>query len=128
MTTSAAVLAALKDQPYINLETFKKSGAGVKTPIWFAESGGKLYFFTNRESWKVKRLARNSACRFAVCGVRGAIKGDWFDGTCERLEGDEADVAYRALRKKYGMQMLVADVGSKIVGTNAKRAFYRIDA
>ncbi len=124
---SEQTLMALKGHNYISLETFKKSGAGVKTPIWFAVANGHLYFFTNRESWKVRRLARDPSCKLAACGAVGGIKGDWFDGTCERLEGDDATIAYRALREKYGVQMLVADVGSKLTGTNAKRAFYRID-
>ena len=26
-------------QKYLNIETFRKSGIGVKTPVWFAQAG-----------------------------------------------------------------------------------------
>ncbi len=29
-------------QQYLNLETFRKNGAGVKTPVWFVEDGGTI--------------------------------------------------------------------------------------
>ncbi len=121
------VLATLEGEKYVSLETFKKSGVGVKTAVWFAAAGDALYFFTNGESWKVKRLRNNPACKIAACTVSGKVTGPWFDGTCELLEGDGAQVAYKALRGKYGVQMMVADVGSKLIGSNAKRLFYRID-
>lgn len=124
----AAVLQALSGHAYINLETYKRSGAGVKTPIWFVELDGALAFFTNNKSWKVKRLARNPACKFAACGVRGAIKGPWFEGSAALVD-DSAwmEAIHRALRKKYGLQMKIADVGSKVIGSNDERAFYRVD-
>ena len=121
-------IAALQGEDYINLETFKRNGAGVKTPIWFVDDGQALFFFTNGESWKVKRLARNPACKLAACGVRGAIKGPWFDGSATLLEADaDIDKVHGLLRKKYGMQMWIADVGSKVIGSRKKRLFYRID-
>lgn len=125
---SQDAITELRREKYINLETFKRDGSGVKTPIWFVEVDGALGFFTNRESYKVKRLARNPACKFAACGVVGGLKNDtWFDGTAVLLKGDDEKPVYAALRKKYGLQMLAADVGSKLTGTNAKRYFYRID-
>jgi uncharacterized protein len=128
MSTPTAI-AALQREKYISLETFKRDGSGVKTPVWFVELDGALAIFTNRESYKVKRLARNPACKFAACGVAGGLKNDtWFDGSAVLLQGDdEIKAVHAALRKKYGMQMLAADVGSKITGSNAKRYFYRID-
>lgn len=125
-TTTRDVLSALAGENYISLETFKKSGVGVKTAVWFAAAGDVLYFFTNGESYKVKRLARNPACKIAACTVTGKVTGPWFDGECALLDGDDAQVAYKALRGKYGVQMMIADVGSKISGSNAKRLFYRI--
>ena len=34
--------ASLRGENYINLETFKKNGQGVKTPVWFAHQGESL--------------------------------------------------------------------------------------
>ena len=36
-------LAQFAKQNYINLQTFKKDGTPVATPVWFAEDGGELY-------------------------------------------------------------------------------------
>ncbi len=59
--------AAFAGQKYLNLETFKKSGDGVKTPVWFAaepsakldSSDAKLYVYTIGVSGKVKRIRNN---------------------------------------------------------------------
>ena len=39
--------AELQNQKYISLTTYRKTGAPVRTPVWFAEENGKLYIFTN---------------------------------------------------------------------------------
>ncbi len=43
-------------QSYLNLETFRKNGSGVKTPVWFVEDCGVLYLRTDAASGKVKRI------------------------------------------------------------------------
>lgn len=35
---------------YLSLATFRRNGAEVKTPVWFAAADGKLYVFTAGES------------------------------------------------------------------------------
>ena len=44
---------------YLNLETYRKSGVAVRTPVWFAEQGGILYLYTLADSGKVKRIRNN---------------------------------------------------------------------
>ncbi len=109
---------ALAKSQYVNLETFRKNGTGVQTPVWAAADGTEIVIFTNGDSYKVKRLRRNSAIRIAECGVRGALKGPWHEGTA-RLVEDEAGKAsaLRALRKKYGWQMVLVDWGGRIRGS-----------
>jgi PPOX class probable F420-dependent enzyme len=65
-------LAQFDGQNYISLETFKKSGEGVKTPVWFVAYRDALYVYTEADSWKVKRIRNNSRVRVAVCNVRGS--------------------------------------------------------
>jgi len=109
---------ALSKARYVNLETFRKNGTGVRTPVWGAPDGDELVIFTNGDSYKVKRLHRNPKIRIAECTVRGALKGPWHDGTA-RLVEDEAgkQSALRALRKKYGWQMVLADWGGRLRGS-----------
>ena len=103
---------------YVNLETFRKNGTGVQTPVWTAPDRDELVVFTNGDSYKVKRLRRNTKVRVAECGVRGGLKGPWHDGTARIVE-DEAgrQSALRALRKKYGWQMMLADWGGALRGS-----------
>jgi hypothetical protein len=113
-----AAFDALSKARYVNLETFRKNGTGVQTPVWAAPDGDEIVIFTNGDSYKVKRLQSNPRVRIAECGVRGGLKGPWHDGT-GRLVSDEAgkQSALRALRRKYGWQMLLADWGGRIRGS-----------
>jgi PPOX class probable F420-dependent enzyme len=54
-------------QSYLNLETFRKNGEGVRTPVWFWEDGGVLYVRTEDGSGKVKRARRNPQVRVTPC-------------------------------------------------------------
>ena len=96
-----AKLAQFADQKYISLETFKKNGQGVKTPIWFVLHTNALYVYTEADSWKVKRIRNNPRVRVAVCNMRGNIKGPWLDATASLVEGDERFAADKLLDRKY---------------------------
>ena len=53
MTTDK--LAPFRNQKYLNLETFRRDGRGVMTPVWFVlRENGAFYVYTEAESWKVK--------------------------------------------------------------------------
>jgi PPOX class probable F420-dependent enzyme len=92
-------------QQYLNLETSRKSGDAVWTPVWFVEDGGVLFIRTQSNSGKVKRIRNNDQVRVAPCDARGAVRGDWFEGTA-RLVGDPVDAerVNRLFERKYGMQ------------------------
>jgi PPOX class probable F420-dependent enzyme len=91
---------------YISLETFKKSGEGVKTPVWFAQDGDVLYIYTDAGSWKVKRIRNNPRVRVALCTMRGRVTGPWMDGTAAIIEGDERIKADQLLDRKYLLKRL----------------------
>src|SRR5260370_23304631 len=77
--------ASFAGHKYLNLETFKKSGQGVKTPVWFAaepsveldSNDAKLYVYTIGVSGKVKRIRNNPRVNVAPCDMRGELKGGW---------------------------------------------------
>jgi PPOX class probable F420-dependent enzyme len=99
-------LAPFADQKYISLETFKKNGQGVKTPVWFVLRENAFYVYTEADSWKVKRIRNNPRVRVAVCNVRGNIKGPSFDATASLVEGDERLAADTLLDRKYFLKKL----------------------
>lgn len=92
-------------EKYLNLETFRKDGRGVKTPVWFAEEGGELYARTFSKMGKVKRLRREGRVRIAPCDARGEPKGDWVDAEARIVGGSSGEAlrANRLLNAKYGL-------------------------
>jgi PPOX class probable F420-dependent enzyme len=92
------------DVRYISLETFRKDGQGVKTPVWVLEDGGALYVRTDPKSWKAKRLRRNERVRLAPSDARGKVKGAWVDGEAHFVAaGAEAERISELFKKKYGV-------------------------
>ena len=102
-------LAAFRDHKYISLETFKKSGEGVKTPVWFAADpasdlsgeGARLYMYTIGNTGKVKRIRNNPHVKIAPCTLKGEVLGDWTEANAEILTGETASQAMKLLNKKY---------------------------
>ncbi len=123
-----SAIDTLGETPYVNLETFRKNGTGVQTPVWVARTGNQLGIFTNGDSYKVKRLRRNPRIRIAKCGVRGTLKGPWHDGTARLVEDKAGQKAILdALHRKYGWQMKLADWGARIGRTKKNWAFIAVD-
>lgn len=107
-------LAALEKQKYINLETYKKSGQGVKTPVWFMISDGLIFVYTTLNTGKAKRIKNNQKVRIMPCGMRGEAKGDWIDGTARFATESETQNAIKLRHKKYGLK-------AKLVGMFVKK-------
>jgi PPOX class probable F420-dependent enzyme len=112
---------------YLSLGTFRKNGAEVHTPVWFAEEGGTLYLFSNGNAGKVKRLRNSARARVAPCNVSGKVLGEWRDAEA-RLLDTEADKlrAHRALRRRYGWQMGLLDFFAGLFGRTAQREFIAV--
>lgn len=121
-------VATLDRHRYIALATFRRSGAEVRTPVWFAAVEGKLYVFTAGDSGKVKRLRHSPRARVAPSGVRGHVRGAW-SAAAARLVTDSGviDRAHAALRAKYGVQMWLGDLFSRLTGRAARRAWIEIE-
>src|SRR6266436_4687139 len=69
-TSMPSVPAEIHGQRYISLATFRKNGAAVYTPIWFAEDNNKLYFMTSSKTGKYKRIRNNPQVKIAPCTIR----------------------------------------------------------
>jgi len=119
--------AELADQTYVDLETFRRDGTGVKTPVWVAPLDGKMVVFTDGTSYKVKRLRRDPRVRVAPCDVRGNVTGAWVSGTGAVVTDSRREArAYEALRAKYGWQMRAVDLFSWLFGRIGRRAILEI--
>jgi PPOX class probable F420-dependent enzyme len=112
---------------YVSLATFRRNGAEVATPVWIAASDDRLYVFSESRAGKVKRLRSNPQLRLAHCDMRGHVLSDWTDAVGAVIDDTPTiENAYRALRKKYGWQMWVADFFSKLSGRYAQRSMLEI--
>ena len=112
----------------MSLATFRKSGAQVATPVWFAPADGKLYVFTAGDSGKVKRLRHTSRARVAASDVRGYVRGPWRGATARLITDPEAIAhAQAAMRAKYGWQALMANFFARLSGRLPRRAWIEIE-
>jgi len=101
--------AVFRDHKYLSLETFKKSGEGVKTPVWFAADpatdldgdGARLYIYTIGNTGKVKRIRNNSHVKIAPCTMKGKLLGEWVNASAEMVTGEVAALGMGLLDKKY---------------------------
>lgn len=107
-------LAQFAGEKYLSIETYRKTGEPVRTPVWFAESNGTLYVRTAKGTGKYRRILRNPSVRVAPCDMRGSVKGDWASAEARILSGEEEQATYRMLAKKYGiMYKAVSFFGKK---------------
>jgi PPOX class probable F420-dependent enzyme len=104
-------------QRYVNLETYRKSGQGVRTPLWFVEDSGVLYMRTPAQSAKVKRIRNNPHVRLVPSDVRGNPKGVWIDGEARLIEAAEAEWVNQLVKRKYGLFKRLIDIRSRLKGT-----------
>ena len=97
-------LASFTGKKYLNIETFRKNGLGVKTPVWFAQDGETLHVWTQAGSGKVRRIIRNGSVRVAPSTVSGEPLGDWIPA---QAQTDDSPLAVSTLTKlmtkKYGL-------------------------
>jgi PPOX class probable F420-dependent enzyme len=99
-------LNAFDGKRYLNLETYRKTGRGVRTPVWFAaapaEAGGpKLYVYSTADSGKAKRIRRTGVVRIAPCDARGRVTGSWIAAHATIVGREEFDRGMRLLNRKY---------------------------
>jgi PPOX class probable F420-dependent enzyme len=121
-------ISALQAGNYMSFSTRKRSGEFVATPVWFAPYEGSYYVFSAGNAGKVKRLRNFSESTVAPCTATGKVTGNALDTEAFVLETAEDEAtALRALHRKYGVQMWVADFFSRLTGKMGKRAYIRVD-
>jgi len=110
-------LKKFENQQYLNIETFRKSGAGVRTPVWFAQEDGALYIWTQTDSGKAKRIRNNPDVKVAPSKVDGTPVGEWVPAKAYADDSDEATQHVKALlKKKYGISFTMFGLMGKMRG------------
>ncbi len=102
---------------YVSLETFRKDGSGVRTPMWAAPLDGKLVMATSPSSHKVKRIRQNPRVRVAICNASGSqILGPWYEGQALLVDESESARSDAALNAKYGLLRRAGRFFGKLLG------------
>ncbi|CRK58822.1 hypothetical protein [Alloactinosynnema sp. L-07] len=107
-------LTRLGEGKYLLLTTFRKDGSAVGTPVWVVRDGDVLLAWTVTESWKAKRLRRNSDVTLAECDIRGNPAGETVSGTARFLDTEGTARAKKLIQRKYGFVAWVTVFGSKL--------------
>lgn len=105
-----SLVQQFQNHKYLNLETFRRSGVGVRTPVWFVQEGTTLYVRTSADSGKVRRVRNNGRARLVPSDATGVPVGAWVEGTARLVVGEEAHHANQLARRKYGALKLAFDL------------------
>jgi uncharacterized protein len=114
-----AGLDELSGQKYLSLETFRRTGMGVRTPVWFAVAPGvdndmRLYVYSRADAGKAKRIRRSSNVKIAPCTARGTVTGRWLEGQASLVTNEEFDRGMRLLNRKYWPWKSLLDLLSRL--------------
>lgn len=95
-------------QPFVRqrtilLETRRRNGEWVPTPVSIVVDGDHAYFRTYAKAGKTKRLNNFRDVRFAPSTLRGRPTGPVVRAQATRVDGPESATAAALLRHKYPM-------------------------
>ena len=111
-----SLLEQLESEKYISVETFKKNGEGVKTPVWFVIRDETIFVTTRDQTGKFKRLKNNTKVNVAVCSMKGYLKSQWSSGVATILPDEKVKEAVKWRDKKYGFMAKIAKFLTKSKG------------
>ncbi len=115
---------------YVSLATFRRDGREVRTPVWIAAEGARLYVYSNGRSGTVKRVRANGRARLAACDARGTLRAPeaWLEARA-RVATDEPTRArgFAALGRKYGWQMSLLLFFARLGGRYRDRAILELE-
>ncbi|MGH3266850.1 MAG: PPOX class F420-dependent oxidoreductase [Trebonia sp.] len=94
-------LARVRDAKTVLLETRKRDGSWIATPVSLVTESGHTYFRTYDASGKAKRLRNFPEVRVTASSLRGKPHGPTATGRTRLLDGDEADRARELLAARF---------------------------
>jgi PPOX class probable F420-dependent enzyme len=99
--STPGVLQLYVRQKVVLLQTRKRDGSWVDTPVNIAVQGDRAYFRTPALASKNKRLRNFAEVRFATCTWRGRPTGPPVQATARLLTEEESSTARRLINRKY---------------------------
>jgi uncharacterized protein len=102
------LLGLLGGGKYVSIESFKRDGTGVTTPVWFVVEDGRVFCRSDPETHKVKRIRRKPEITVARCNVRGTVKGERLPARVEFVPESEWPRLQHAYDRKYRLEALLS--------------------
>jgi uncharacterized protein len=94
--------AFLAPHQFAVLTTYRKDGTPVPTTIWFVYDGGNVYFTTQKQTGKIKRLHRNAQVKLTPSDRVGNTQGlPEVAGKAVELPPEDFEHARALFRQKY---------------------------
>ncbi|CAM3920042.1 PPOX class F420-dependent oxidoreductase [Smaragdicoccus niigatensis] len=108
---------------YVAFTSYRKDGTPVATPVWIAPSDGKLYFLSETDAYKVKRLRRNAQVTLQACDIRGRVVegAPIVPATARPLDPAETPRVRKILNRKYRILGPIAALGGKLTAAPGSR-------
>jgi len=100
----------------IVVETYRKNGDPVRTPVWFVENGSKLFVMTREDSGKVKRIRNEPRTRVVPSSFTGEPKGVWVHAKAGFADRECSKIALGLMDRKYNILKWTHDLYSWILG------------
>jgi PPOX class probable F420-dependent enzyme len=98
--------SALRGARQCLVVTFRRSGEPVPTPVNFGLSDdGRLYFRSEPDVAKVRRLRRDPHVRVCACNLRAKPRGPLAEGIARVLPGTESEHAYAVVSANWRTYM-----------------------
>ncbi|WP_431928090.1 PPOX class F420-dependent oxidoreductase [Nonomuraea jabiensis] len=101
-------------EQYISVTTYRRDGTPVATPVWVAQDGDAVVFWTVAGSGKIKRIGNNPEVSVAGCDLRGNPKTEPVKGRAVVLDAAGTERVRGLLRRKYGLLGRITLLGSRI--------------
>lgn len=105
-------MAKFPNEKYIALETFRKNGNSVITPVWFVEDSDLIWVITRENTGKVKRIKNNNRVKIATSNFSGKPKSKFYEGYAKMVQENLAENAISLRNKKYGIMAKLVSIFS----------------
>jgi PPOX class probable F420-dependent enzyme len=122
MIDASSKLAQFHGKKYLNVETYRRNGTGVRTPVWFAiapadspATASKMYVYTTAPSGKAKRIRQNGVVKIAPCDVRGNVTDEWINARAEIVSGKESVRGMQLIDRKYCPWKQILDLSTLLL-------------
>jgi uncharacterized protein len=112
------VLRPFVTEKVVLLQTRKRDGSWVDTPVNIAVHGDRAYFRTPGRASKNKRLRNFPQVRFAPCTWRGTPTGPPVQATARLMSRDESATAVRLINRKHPLlQRVIVPLTHRLLRT-----------